>query len=43
MRKVVDRHRGFHVGGVFNPADISATVVSCEERLRKWFDGPDIL
>ena len=29
--------------GVHNPADIPTRVVSCEESLRKWFDGPEIL
>ena len=43
IRKVVDRDRWFHVEGVHNPADIPTRVVSCEESLRKWFDGPEIL
>ena len=29
--------------GVHNTADISTRVVSCEESLGKWFDGPEIL
>ena len=28
---------------VHNPADIPTRVVSCEESLRKWLDGPEIL
>ena len=43
IRKVVDRDRWFHVEGVHNPADIPTRVVSCEESLRKWLDGPEIL
>ena len=43
IRKVADRDRWFHVEGVHNPADIPTRVVSCEESLRKWLDGPEIL
>ena len=43
IRKVVDRDRWFHVEGVHNPADIPTRVVSCEEGLGKWLDGPEIL
>ena len=43
MKKVADRDNWFHVEGVHNPADIPTRVVSCEESLRKWFDGPEIL
>ena len=43
IRKVADRDRWFHVESVHNPADIPTRVVSCEESLRKWLDGPEIL
>ena len=43
IRKVVDRDRWFHVEDVYNPADVPTRVISCEESLRKWFDGPVIL
>ena len=29
--------------GVHNPHDIITRVASCEENLRKWFGGPEIL
>ena len=29
--------------GVYNLTDIPTRVVSCEESLRKWFDGPETL
>ena len=28
--------------GMYNPDNIPARVVTCEESLRKWFDGPKI-
>ena len=43
IRKVVDRDKWFHVEGVYNPADIPARVVSCEESLRRWFDDQEVL
>ena len=43
IRKVVVRDRWFYVEGVHNPADIPTRVFSCEESLRKWLDGPEIL
>ena len=43
IRKVVDRDRWFPVEGVHNPADILTRVVSCEESLTKWLDGPEVL
>ena len=43
IRKVADRNRWFHVEDVHNPADIPNKVVSCEESLRKWLDGLEIL
>ena len=43
IRKMVDTDRWFHVEGVHNPADIPTRLVSCEESLRKWFDGSEIL